>query len=86
MQNNRILTGILIILCVLVALIGYTNPNAPNTLTIEPSSIIVNPGQNIQAAINSVPGGSTIIVNSGNYTENLKLFKNITLVAKGLGV
>ncbi len=83
MQNNKILTGILIILCALVVLIGYTYPNTSNTLTIESSSIIVNPGQNIQAAINSAPAGSTIIVNSGNYSENLKLFKNITLVANG---
>lgn len=83
MQNNTILTGILIILCVLVALIGYTNPTTSNMLTIEPSTVVVNPGQSIQTAINSAPVGSTIIVNPGNYTENLKILKNITLTANG---
>lgn len=83
MQNNTILTGTLIILCVLVALIGYTNPATSNILTIEPSSVVVNPGQSIQTAINSAPAGSTIIVNPGNYTENLKILKNITLTANG---
>lgn len=83
MQNNKILTGILIILCALVAVIGYTNPTTSNILTMKPSSIVVNPGQSIQAAIISAPEGSNIIVNPGNYTESLKILKNITLIANG---
>ena len=83
MQTNRLLTGLLCILCVLVALIGYTNPSTYNILTIEPSSIVVNSGQSIQAAIISAPAGSNIVVNPGNYPENLKILKNITLIANG---
>lgn len=85
MQNNSILTGILIILCVLVALIGYTNTTTTtsNILTTQPSTVVVNPGQSIQTAINSAPVGSNIIVNAGNYTESLKILKNITLTANG---
>jgi parallel beta-helix repeat protein len=81
MKNNVILTGILFILCILVALIGYTHPDI--TLTLTPTSIIVNPGQNIQSAITSAPAGTNIIVNPGNYSENLKIYKNITLIANG---
>lgn len=83
MQKSKILTAILIILCILVALVGYTNPNTSNVLSLNPSSVTVNPGQSIQTAINSAPVGSTITVNSGNYSENLKIFKNITLMANG---
>ncbi len=82
MKNNILLTGILCVLCLLVAIIGYTLP-ITSTSTITPTSIVVNPGQSIQAAINSAPAGSSIIVNPGNYTENLKIYKNITLTANG---
>lgn len=83
MQNNTILTGILIILCVLVVVISYIHPTTSNILTMKPSSIVVNPGQSIQEAIISAPAGSNIIVNPGNYTESLKILKNITLMANG---
>jgi len=83
MQNSTILIGILIILCVFVAVIGYTNPTTSDILTTEPSNIVVNPGQSIQTAIISAPAGSNVIVNPGNYTESLKVLKNITLIANG---
>jgi len=83
MKNNIISTGILCILCVSVAVIGFTNPNITNTLTMHPTNIIVNSSQSIQAAINSAPYGSVITVNPGNYTENLKILKNVTLIANG---
>ena len=82
MKNNIILIGILCILSVFVVIIGITNPSI-NTLTMHPTDITVNPGQSIQSAIDSAPAGSNIIVNTGNYPENLKLYKNITLTANG---
>lgn len=82
MKNSIILTGILCLLWVLIALIGYTHPNI-NILTPNSTSIVVNPGQSIQEAIISAPAGTNIIVNPGNYSENLKIYKNITLTANG---
>lgn len=82
-MQNTILTWILLFLCMLIAVIGYTNPTTSNLLTEQTSIIVVNPGQSIQAAIISAPAGSDIIVNPGNYSENLKILKNITLTANG---
>lgn len=43
------------------------------------STIIVNPGDSIQAAINSAIPGDTIVINAGTYTENLTLSKPVSL-------
>ena len=59
MKNNIILTGILCPLCLLIALIGYTHPTI-NTSIVNPTNIVVNPGQSIQAAIISASTGTNI--------------------------
>ena len=82
MKNNIILIGILCILTVFVVVISITNPSI-NTLTMHPTDMTVNPGQSIQSAIDSAPAGSNIIVNTGNYTGYLKIYKNIPLTANG---
>jgi len=40
------------------------------------ATFTVNPGQSIQAAINSAPAGSTIVVKPGTYHENVWITKN----------
>lgn len=43
------------------------------------STIIVNPGDSIQAAINSANPGDTILIHAGAYTESLTLGKAVSL-------
>jgi hypothetical protein len=42
-------------------------------------TIIVNPGNSIQAAINAATPGDTIVINAGTYTESLTLSKAVNL-------
>jgi predicted outer membrane repeat protein len=42
-------------------------------------TIIVNPGQSIQAAINAANPGDTIVINAGTFTESLTLSKAVSL-------
>jgi hypothetical protein len=43
------------------------------------SVIVVNPGQSIQAAINSANSGDTVLINPGTYNESLTLNKAVNL-------
>jgi len=44
----------------------------------------VNPGDSIQAAINGADDGDTIILNDGNYTENVIVNKSVAIISKGV--
>ena len=44
------------------------------------STLVVNPGQSIQAAIDAAIPGDTIVINAGTYTESLTLSKAISLI------
>ncbi len=48
-------------------------------------TIVVNPGESIQAALDAAPPGSTIVVRAGTYAENIEIVKDgVTL--RGAGV
>lgn len=49
------------------------------------TTIIVNPGSSIQAAVNGASPGDTILVNPGTYTEQVTINKNLTLQGNGAG-
>ena len=49
------------------------------TLARPTDTIIVNPGDSIQAAIDAASPGDTIVINAGMYTESLTLNKPISL-------
>src|SRR5262245_54202462 len=50
-----------------------------------PTTIIVNPGGSIQAAVTGAASGDTILVNPGTYTEQVTINKNLTLQGNGAG-
>jgi hypothetical protein len=49
------------------------------TLARPTGTIIVNPGDSIQAAIDSATPGDAIVINAGTYTESLTLSKAVSL-------
>lgn len=49
-------------------------------ITAKPANtIVVNPGESIQAAIDAANPGDTILINAGTYTESLTLSKAVSL-------
>lgn len=50
-----------------------------HTAAAKATSIIVNPGESIQSAIDAAAIGDTIVINPGTYTENLTLNKAVSL-------
>lgn len=59
-----------------IVLILTSCSNAATTIT-------VNPGGNIQSAINQVAPGGTVLVKAGEYTGGLTLNKSVTVVGEG---
>lgn len=50
------------------------------------ATITVNPGDDIQSAINTANAGDTIIVSSGTYTENVNINKSLTILGANAGI
>jgi parallel beta-helix repeat protein len=49
------------------------------------TTIILNPGQSIQAAVNGAASGDTILLNPGTYTQQVTINKSLTLQGNGAG-
>lgn len=45
-------------------------------------AIVVNPGESIQAAVNSAPAGATVIVRAGVYAESVSIPRPLTLAGE----
>ena len=72
-------TGKMLLLAVLVLFFGaYSAPAA---------TIVVNPGDSIQVAINAAPDGSTIKIKAGTYTEEITIAgrSRLKLIGAGAG-
>lgn len=62
-----------------VGTIYYVSPNGiDSNYGLQPS-----PWKTIQKAVNTVPKGSTIVVQTGNYTERVNISREMTLQAQG---
>lgn len=53
-----------------------------DTMLMEDSQIIVRPGDSIQSAIDNATSGSTIIVESGDYSEDLIVPKELSIIGQ----
>jgi parallel beta-helix repeat protein len=49
------------------------------TPTPKPTPYYVNPGESIQAAVDAADLGDTIVVRDGTYTENINVYKRLTI-------
>ncbi len=68
--------SVLIIILISAFFIHYPSVNCTN-------EIIVKEGESIQAAINSAPSGSTIVIMPGIYRERLEINKTLTIIGSG---
>ena len=56
--------------------------NSTDSVLADGSQITVAPGDSIQSAIDSAPEGSTIIVEEGDYSEDLILSKGVSIIGQ----
>ncbi len=70
----------IVIILGLTAVVAFTCVEMETTAIAGPGSkIIVYPGDSIQAAIDNANSDDTILIKPGTYTENLNIFKSVTL-------
>lgn len=56
---------------------------APEVAHAESSTVVVHPGESVQAAIDAVPRYGTVVLTAGTYKENLLVTKPLTLRGSG---
>jgi nitrous oxidase accessory protein NosD len=67
--------------------LAYGGVNTGVTEVANSTSVIfVTEGQSIQAAINAVPAGGTVVVGPGTYVENLTVSKGVTILGVNAGL
>jgi parallel beta-helix repeat protein len=67
--------GALVALTAVAAAAGLVTPAAASAS----STVVVHPGQSVQAAIDAAPDGATVVLAPGTYRENLLVAHRITL-------
>lgn len=70
-----------LIFAVLFATLAFVSVGCASATTI-----YVNPGESIQAAVNAASPEATAYVYNGSYTENVKVYKRLTLEGEGADV
>lgn len=75
-MNVKSIVTILLIAVVSMAFVGSASA----------ATYYVNPGDSIQAAINGAADGDTIILNDGDYTENVVVNKSVAVISYGMSV
>ena len=56
---------------------------APEAARADSSTVVVHPGQSVQAAIDAAPSYGTVVLTAGTYKENLLVTKPLTLRGSG---
>lgn len=69
-----------IVLALGVLIVTLQSLASVNASELPTTIIVVNPGDSIQAAIDSATAGDTIVINPGTYTESLTLSKPVSLI------
>lgn len=81
-ENNTIITAENPIIACEEEAILSAKENRDDEILSNSNEITVNEGDSIQKAIDDAIEGSTIIVNAGNYTEDLVVSKGLTIIGK----
>ena len=79
MNRNKIFF-IFSLLLLFICITSVSAMDNNDTLLMEESQITVRPGDSIQSAIDNATAGSTIIVESGNYSEDLTVDKELSII------
>ena len=82
MKKNKILFVFLLILFFISLNSVCATDNNNDTILAEGSQITVSPGDSIQSAIDSASEGSTIIVEEGDYSEDLVVSKGLSIIGQ----
>ena len=79
MSTFQIRRLILLSLSLFLAFLALTTIYSLTVARPLAGTILVNPGDSIQAAIDAANPGDTIVINAGAYTESLTLSKPVSL-------
>lgn len=79
MNRNKIFF-IFSLLLLFICITSVSAMDNNDTLLMEESQITVRPGDSIQSAIDNATAGSTIIVESGDYSEDLTVDKELSII------
>ena len=79
-RNKMFFIFSLLLLFICITSVSAMDNN--DTLLMEESQITVRPGDSIQSAIDNATAGSTIIVESGDYSEDLVVPKELSIIGQ----
>jgi parallel beta-helix repeat protein len=77
MKSGRRKLGKVFAFAVLFAMLAFVSIGCASAATH-----YVNPDESIQAAVNAANSGDTIIVRDGTYTENINVYKRLTIFSE----
>ncbi|MBQ9026343.1 MAG: hypothetical protein IJ104_08235 [Methanobrevibacter sp.] len=82
MNKNKVFCLFLLIFFLVCLNSVSATDNINDTVLTESGQIIVNEGESIQSAIDNATAGSTIMVESGEYSEDLVVSKELSIIGQ----
>ncbi len=70
-------------LAIVLGLLGFLSRSEPSVQGQPDCTVIVQPGQSIQQAVNSAAEGAVICLSAGTWEENVEIKKSLTLRGAG---